>query len=58
MSISSALANALTGLAATSRAANVTSSNLANVLTEGYAPRQIELAAQTLGQRAMVRAAR
>lgn len=54
MSISSALANALTGLAATARAANVTSSNLANVLTEGYAPRSVELSAQTLGQRSGV----
>jgi len=42
MSISSALNAAITGLTASARAADVTSSNLANVLTEGYAPRQLE----------------
>ena len=43
MSISSALYSAVSGLAATSRAADVVASNLANVMTEGYAPRQLEL---------------
>src|SRR6056297_151987 len=43
MSITSALSNALSGLGAMSRGAEVTSSNLANVLTEGYAPRSLEL---------------
>jgi len=47
MSISSALSSAVSGLAASSRAAEVVSSNLANVLTPGYGPRQLEL--ETLG---------
>ncbi len=51
MSISSALSNALSGLTASSRAAGVVSSNLANVLTEGYAPRQLEIVGQTGGPR-------
>ena len=50
MSISGALSNALTGLTASSRAAGVVSTNLANILTEGYAPRSIELTAQGEGQ--------
>ena len=49
MSISSALHAAVTGLTATARAADVASSNIANVLTEGYAPRQLEL--ETMGYR-------
>ncbi len=51
MSISSALSNALSGLTASSRAAGVVSSNLANVLTEGYATRQLEIVSQTGGPR-------
>lgn len=50
MSISSALANALSGLMASSRAAGVVSTNLANVLTDGYAARGIELAAEGDGR--------
>ena len=50
MSISSALSNALTGLTASSRAAGVVSTNLANILTEGYAPRGIELTTQGDGR--------
>ena len=46
MSISGALSNALTGLNASSRAAGVVSTNLANILTDGYAPRDIELVTQ------------
>ncbi|WP_338549660.1 flagellar hook-associated protein FlgK [Roseovarius phycicola] len=49
MSISSALSNALSGLAASSRSAGVVSNNLANVLTEGYAPRAIELTTRSDG---------
>ncbi len=49
MSISSALSNALSGLAASSRSAGVVSNNLANVLTEGYAPRGIELTTRSDG---------
>lgn len=50
MSISSALSNALTGLTASSRAAGVVSTNLANILTDGYAPRGIELTTQGDGR--------
>ena len=50
MSISSALSNALSGLTASSRAAGVVSTNLANVLTDGYAVRDIELAAEGDGR--------
>lgn len=50
MSISNALANALTGLTAVSRAADVVSSNVANAQTEGYGARDIELTAKTLGR--------
>jgi flagellar hook-associated protein 1 FlgK len=49
MTISSALSNALSGLAASARSAGVVSTNLANVLTEGYAPRDIELRARSSG---------
>jgi flagellar hook-associated protein 1 FlgK len=43
MSISSALSNALTGLAANARAAGVVSANLANIQTDGYGRRDIAL---------------
>lgn len=46
MSITSALSSAISGLTASSRAAGVVSTNLANVLTEGYAPREIVLSSQ------------
>ena len=49
MSITSALNNALSGLTATSRAAEVVSSNLSNALTEGYGRRTAELTAQQIG---------
>jgi len=48
MSITSALSGATSGLAASSRAAEVVSSNLSNMLTPGYAKRQLGL--NTLGQ--------
>lgn len=47
MSVSSALNSAISGLTATARAADVVSSNLANVLTPGYGVRKLEL--ETLG---------
>ncbi|AJE44832.1 flagellar hook-associated protein FlgK [Celeribacter indicus] len=50
MSISNALANALTGLNAVSRAADVVSSNVANALTEGYGRREIELTSTQTGR--------
>ncbi|MEM9910716.1 MAG: flagellar hook-associated protein FlgK [Pseudomonadota bacterium] len=46
MSITSALSSAISGLNASSRAAGVVSTNLANVLTDGYAPREIVLSSQ------------
>lgn len=49
MSISSALSNAISGLTASARSAGVVSSNLANVLTEGYASREVELRARGPG---------
>lgn len=50
MSISNALANALTGLNAASRAADVVSSNVANAMTEGYGRRDIELTSKQVGK--------
>lgn len=49
MSITGALSNALSGLTASSRQADIVSGNLANVLTEGYAPRSLGLAARRDG---------
>ncbi|WP_312527646.1 flagellar hook-associated protein FlgK [Paracoccus sp. (in: a-proteobacteria)] len=43
MSISAALSNALTGLTAVSRGTEVVSSNIANILTPGYAARELQL---------------
>ncbi|SMY08213.1 flagellar hook-associated protein FlgK [Flavimaricola marinus] len=51
MSISHSLSNALSGLTATSRMAEVVSSNLSNVLTEGYGRRVVNLSAQDVGGR-------
>lgn len=48
MSLTSSLSNALSGLSASSRAAQVVSSNIANSLTEGYASRRVELSSQSL----------
>eukprot|EP00581_Thalassiosira_minuscula_P024003 CAMPEP_0184437988 /NCGR_PEP_ID=MMETSP0738-20130409/628709_1 /TAXON_ID=385413 /ORGANISM="Thalassiosira miniscula, Strain CCMP1093" /LENGTH=42 /DNA_ID= /DNA_START= /DNA_END= /DNA_ORIENTATION= len=41
MSISSALSNALTGLTASARRAEVVSSNISNAMTEGYGRRSL-----------------
>ncbi|SPH23423.1 Flagellar hook-associated protein 1 [Defluviimonas aquaemixtae] len=49
MSLSTSLANALSGLTAVSRRAEVVSSNVSNALTEGYARRELLLSAQSLG---------
>ena len=49
MSITSALGSALTGLSATSRQAEILSSNVANATTPGYARREVNLAAAFLG---------
>ncbi|UXU75842.1 MULTISPECIES: flagellar hook-associated protein FlgK [unclassified Paracoccus (in: a-proteobacteria)] len=47
MSISSAIMNAVSGLTAVSRGTEVTASNLANALTEGYGRRSLALSPQT-----------
>lgn len=49
MSISGSLSNALSGLTAAARMADVVSSNTANALTEGYARRELSLVAQSVG---------
>lgn len=49
MSMSSALNNALTGLTASARMAEVVSSNLSNALTEGYGRRSVELSSAQVG---------
>lgn len=49
MTISGALSNALSGLSAVSRMAEVVSSNVSNSMTEGYAPREAQLAQRMLG---------
>lgn len=49
MSISSALNNAVSGLTASSRMAEVVSSNLSNALTEGYGRRDVVLSAVQVG---------
>lgn len=49
MSISNALANALTGLTASSRKAEIVSQNVANVMTEGYARRELLLSSKSIG---------
>lgn len=48
MSITSALVGALSGLSATSRQAEILSSNVANATTPGYGRRQVELSAAVL----------
>ena len=56
MSISSSLINALSGLTATSRLADIVASNTANAMTEGYARREVQLASRALsGEGAGVR---
>lgn len=50
MSITSSLNNALTGLVAASRAADVVSSNVANAMTDGYGVRSLDLATMTNGR--------
>lgn len=49
MSITSSLNNAMSGLTAVARSASVTSSNVSNALTEGYARRELSLSSQSLG---------
>lgn len=49
MSISQSLQNALSGLTATARAAEVVSSNIANVNTDGYGVRRVALSSAEIG---------
>lgn len=49
MSISSSLSNALSGLTAAARAADVVSSNTANAMTAGYARRELSISSRALG---------
>ena len=48
MTMTSSLSNALSGLAAASRGINVVSTNVANALTEGYAPRILGLSSRSV----------
>ncbi len=49
MSISGALSNALSGLTASSRSAEMVSNNIANALNDGYARRELVLGQRSLG---------
>ncbi|MGO4917569.1 flagellar hook-associated protein FlgK [Pseudogemmobacter sp. W21_MBD1_M6] len=49
MSVSGTLSNALSGLNAAARAAEIVSSNISNALTEGYGRRDLQLSARTVG---------
>lgn len=49
MTITGSIANALSGLNATSRRAEVVSSNIANANTDGYGVRQLDVSAATVG---------
>lgn len=49
MSLAASISNAMTGLSATSRAAEIVSNNVANAMTEGYARRELELSARSYG---------
>jgi len=49
MSISTSLNNALSGLSAASRGAEVVSANVANALTEGYGRREVLLSSRSVG---------
>lgn len=49
MAISQTMSNALSGLRAAMRGTEVSSSNIANAMTEGYGVRTLELAARDLG---------
>ena len=49
MSISGALSNAVSGLIAASRSAEIVSTNVANVMTEGYGHRSVSLSSRGYG---------
>ena len=56
MSLNAALGAATSGLAVTSRSAEVTAANIANALTEGYARREVVQSARALGSGVEVKA--
>lgn len=56
MSLNAALGAATSGLAVTSRSAEVTAANIANALTEGYARREVSQSARALGSGVEVKA--
>jgi flagellar hook-associated protein 1 FlgK len=49
MSLSASLSNAMSGLGAVSRAAELVSANVANAMTEGYGRRELSLSAAVVG---------
>jgi flagellar hook-associated protein 1 FlgK len=49
MSITSSLSNAISGLTAASRSAELVSGNVANAMTDGYGRREISLSSMSLG---------
>ena len=49
MGMTSALSNALSGLTASARTADVISSNIANATTDGYGRRELDLSSRVLG---------
>lgn len=49
MSISAALSNAVSGLSAVSRSAELVSANVANAMTDGYGRRELTLSSGTVG---------
>ncbi|SOC06715.1 flagellar hook-associated protein FlgK [Rhodobacter maris] len=49
MGINNAFNNAVSGLTASSRKAEIVSANVANAMTEGYARRELSISAETLG---------
>lgn len=49
MGLATAFANAVSGLAASSRRADLIASNIANAMTEGYARRDVQLSARSTG---------
>ncbi|QYK41558.1 MAG: flagellar hook-associated protein FlgK [Paracoccaceae bacterium] len=49
MSIAATMSNALSGLTVASRAAELVSSNVANALTDGYARRELQVTARSVG---------
>ncbi|MCR9087140.1 MAG: flagellar hook-associated protein FlgK [Rhodobacteraceae bacterium] len=49
MTLTSALSNALSGMSAASRSADVTASNISNAMTDGYRRREVEVMARWQG---------